>query len=119
MPVGKGYFLAPDGEVIVIFEHLSAVEDAPGRFGLEPADLMPQSEAERVNRELRRLRVLTQVLMNGFVRVRFSKRRRVCEYYAKTLEEEAQRRAAIDAFLKREGVEGAIVKNIYHEGVDG
>ncbi len=111
-PVGQGWFLTPDGKPIEIFEHLAAVEENPGRFGLAPGDLAPQSEAERVNREVRRLRVLTQVLKNGFVRVRFSKRRRVCEYYARTLEEEAQRRAVIDAFLKRQGVLDCVIRNV-------
>ena len=111
-PPGRGHFLGPDGEVIDIFEHLAAVEEDPERFGLRPEDVHPRDIAERRNREERRRRVLTQVLKNGFVRARFTKRRRVCEFWASNPEEERRRMAIIEAFLAKEGIKDCVIRNV-------
>ena len=111
MPLGRGCFLGPGGEVIEVFEHLAAVEADPGRFGLAPGDVEPLDDAERRDRESRRRRVLAMVLRNGFVRVRFAPRRDVCEYWAGTPEEDARRRRIIQAFLGKQGSR-AIVKRL-------
>jgi len=111
-PLGRGHFLGPDGEVINIFEHLAAVEQDPGRFGLRPEDVAPRDPAERRDREARRRRVLTLVLQRGFVRARFTKQRRVCEFWASTSEEERQRLAIIKAFLARQGIKDCVICNV-------
>ena len=112
MPPGRGYFIGPEGEVIRVFEHLAAVEDDPERFGLKHAYVQPLDATERIDRETRRRRVLTQVLKNGFVRARFTKHRRVCEYWAETVAEDARRLEAIRAFLAKEGIKDCVIHNV-------
>ena len=115
-PLGKGYFLGPDGEVISIFEHLGAVEENPQRFGLSPEALAYKDDQERRTRGARRRRVLTMVLKNGFCRVRFHKDRSVIEFHAGTIEEEERKREMIAGFLRQQGIRGCVVTNIAGTG---
>jgi hypothetical protein len=116
VPVGFGYFLAPGGQVIVIDEHLAAVEKNPRQFGLCREDVEPRDAAERHDREARRRRVLTLVLKNGFTRARFSNRRRVCEYWATTPAEDARRLEVIKAFLSKQGILNCVILNVGRRG---
>jgi hypothetical protein len=115
-PLGKGYFLGPDGEVISIFEHLGAVEENPRRFGLSPEDLVYKDAQERQTRGARRRRVLTMVLKNGFCRVRFHKDRSVIEFHAGTPQEEERRREMIAGFLRHQGIRACVITNIAETG---
>jgi hypothetical protein len=111
MPLGKGYFLGPDGEVIRVFKHLDTVEANPARFGLRPEDVVHREGENRI-KGARRRRVLTLALRNGFCRVRFHRDRNVVEFYAGSPEEEARRLTTIAEFLKRQGVKVCAVRNI-------
>ena len=111
-PLGTGYFLGPDGEVIPIFEHLGAVEADPQRFGLRAEDVEFRDDEERRTKGARRTRVLTMVLKNGFSRVRFHRDRSVIEFFAETPEDEAVRRTLIASFLRQQGIRDCVVKNI-------
>jgi hypothetical protein len=111
-PLGKGYFLGVDGEVIPIFEHLGAVEADPQRFGLRPEDVAYRDDEERRTKGARRSRVLTMVLKRGFSRVRLHRDRNVIEFYAETLEEDARKRTMAAEFLRRQGIQHCVVANI-------
>ncbi|HOX06974.1 MAG TPA: hypothetical protein PK280_11280 [Planctomycetota bacterium] len=115
MPLGKGFFLGPDGEVIPIIEHLGAVEGDPARFGLKPEDVARRPEEVGVKGARRRW-VLTMVLQNGFCRVRLHRDRNVVEFHAGTPAEEARRREMIAGFLRRQGVHRCVVTNIAKGG---
>jgi hypothetical protein len=111
-PLGRGYFLGPDGEIVSIFEHLASVEAEPQRFGLRPEDVAYKDDEERRTKGARRARVLSMVLRNGFSRVRLHKDRNVIEFFAETPEDETAKRALIASFLRRQGVMHCVVKNV-------
>ena len=68
MPIGEGWWLAVDGRVLPVYEHLQAVENDPREFGLAKALLAAhRSESEADRRE----RILTEVTKKGWIRVRF------------------------------------------------
>lgn len=64
----SGYFIAPNGDLIRIREHIDAVTADPERYGLTSRD--PDVAAAKRNDSAARERVLTAIARRGFVRVR-------------------------------------------------
>lgn len=101
----EGYFVAPDGALLAVREHIVAVVDDPEAFGLSRRDRDVEA-AKRGDADARE-RVLTNVMRRGFVRIRGHRRFVTFEGY--DLDAAAQRR--IVSALRELGVhpEEAIV----------
>jgi hypothetical protein len=82
MPIGRGWWIAPDGEISEILEHLGAIDKDPGRFGFSREELLPlKEEIGKKGKGKRRKRILRQAIKKGFIRVRFDNHRHVAEFY--------------------------------------
>ena len=102
MPMGEGWWIAPDGEVIRIHEHLRYIEEHPERFGFTPEELKPRDEDERRRRGVRRGRILREAFRRGFVRVRMHGGRNVFEFRGWE-----RSRRLIEGFLDEVGMKGS------------
>lgn len=78
MPIGAGWWLNPeDGRALEIFEHLDAVLSEPRTFGLRPTPALHRGESA----DDFRTRVLTEVMQNGWIRVRSYQGSTVFEFW--------------------------------------
>lgn len=99
MSIGQGWWIDQNGEVLSIYDHLSAIENDPRRFGFSPEELLPlNGEGGKKNRMLRRRRILSEAILRGFIRVRFDNHRHVMEFYGW-----ARCEKLIAGFLSKEG----------------
>jgi hypothetical protein len=69
MPIGEGWWIHPNGKVVPIHEHLSAVQSDPRAFGLTAREAAPLEEESELDQ---RARILGAVLRKGWIRVRAS-----------------------------------------------
>lgn len=78
MPLGEGWWLNQKGKHIEVMEHLYAVQERPKTFGLTRKNVA-QEIGESADDA--RVRILTRVMKNGWIRVRSYKGTTVFEYW--------------------------------------
>lgn len=88
MVMGEGWWIdTRTGEMLQIYEHFDAVINEPERFGIEPERVKGKAGDQQARQD-----ILTDVIKNGWMRVRLHAGGVVFEYYGNP---EAAARAAI------------------------
>lgn len=69
MPIGEGFWIAPDGQLFQVYDHFSFVKEDPVRFGFTEEFIKSRPDEKRL-KEGARARVLTEAVRRGWIRVR-------------------------------------------------
>jgi len=72
MPVGRGYWISPEGGTIEISEHFDFVRDNPKLFGFKESEAKKFPRITAKNRAKLRQELLTEVIRRDWIRLRIT-----------------------------------------------